>query len=110
MSKSQTYYIIRFRDPEENKAISLKVGKVTDSTLGLGFVAISDFIFESSNLLVNPVEDKLRQRFENVKTLHISLYTILSVEEVGKGHTGMKFKNDKSNLLILPSDGPSSTV
>lgn len=102
-SKSKnTHFIITYRDPLDAKIVTLKAGAVTDSSLGLSFIAISDFIFESNTLVVNPAEEDLKKRFELVKTLHLSIYTILSIEEVGKGHKGLSFKKDKSNLLVLP--------
>ena len=101
-AKEKTHYVITYRDPKDNKIVSIRAGRVTDSTLGLSFVAISDFIFSSSTLVVNPEEEDLKRRLAEVKTLHISIYTIMSIEEVGPAHTGLHFKKDKSNLLVLP--------
>ena len=103
-----TYYIITYRDPQDAKIVTLKAGAVTDSSLGLSFIAIADFLFESNTLVVNPAEEDLKKRFEGVKTLHLSIYTILSIEEVGKGHKGLSFKKDKSNLLVLPGSQPAT--
>lgn len=100
--KTETCYIITYREPTEGKIQTLKARTVTDSTLGISFVAISDFIFETESLVVNPNEETLQKRFEDVKSLHLSIYTILSIEEVGKTHQGLKFKKDKSNLVVLP--------
>lgn len=102
-SKS-TYYIITYTDPKDGKIASLKANKVTDSSLGLSFIAISDFIFDTDSLVVNPAEEDQKRRFNSVKTIHISIYTILSIEEVGLKHRGLKFEKDKSNLLVLPSN------
>ena len=103
MTNKKTYYIISYRDPKDNKTLELKAKKVTDSTLGLSFIAISDFIFDSSSLVVNPAEEDLKRKLEHVKTLHISIYSILSIEEVGAAHGGLKFKKNKSNLIVLNS-------
>jgi hypothetical protein len=100
--KKETYYVVTFREPVEGKIQTLKARAVTDSTLGMSFVSISDFIFDTDSLVVNPKEETLKQRFEDVKALHLSIYTILSIEEVGKTHQGLKFKKDKSNLVVLP--------
>jgi hypothetical protein len=101
-AKDKTHYVISYRDPKDNKLVSLKAGRVTDSSLGLSFIAISDFVFSSSMLVVNPEEEDLKRRLTDVKTLHISIYTIISIEEVGPAHKGLHFKKDKSNLLVLP--------
>ena len=103
MADKKTFYIINYRDPKDNKTLELKARKVTDSTLGLSFIAISDFIFDSSSLVVNPAEEDLKRKLEHVKTLHISIYSILSIEEVGAAHRGLKFKKNKSNLTVLNS-------
>ncbi len=101
-AKDKTHYVITYRDPKDNKIVNLKAGSVTDSSLGLSFIAISDFIFSSSMLVVNPEEEDLKRRLTDVKTLHISIYTIISIEEVGPAHRGLHFKKDRSNLLVLP--------
>ena len=103
MADKKTFYIINYRDPKDNKTLELKANKVKDSTLGLSFIAISDFIFDSSSLVVNPAEEDLKRKLEHVKTLHISIYSILSIEEVGAAHRGLKFKKNKSNLIVLNS-------
>lgn len=105
--KNKTFYIINYKDPKDNKTVALKAGKVSDSSLGLSFISVSDFIFDSGTLVVNPAEEDLKRRFEHVKTLHLSIYTILSIEEVGPDHNGLKFKKDKSNLVVLNTSQPT---
>ena len=96
-------YQIHFRDPRDGKIVSLKAGSIIDSTLGLSFICISDFVFDTSSLVVKPSEEHMKKRLEGVKALHVSLYSVISIEELGKTHKGLKFKKDKSNLLVLPS-------
>ena len=110
MTDKKTFYIINYRDPKDNKTLELKAKKVTDSTLGLSFIAISDFIFDSSSLVVNPAEEDLKRKLEHVKTLHISIYSILSIEEVGTAHRGLKFKKDKSYLIVLNSSQKTPAI
>jgi len=100
--KNDTCFIISYRDPVSEKHLSIKAGTVTDSSLGLSFIAISDFVFEQNALVVNPQEEDMKRRFADVKTLHLSIYSVLSIEEVGAQHAGLRFKKDKSNLLVLP--------
>jgi hypothetical protein len=100
----ETYYVITYRDPKDGQNVSLKARKVTDSSLGLSFIAVSDFIFDTSTLVVNPAEEEQKKRFAAVKTLHISIYTILSIEEVGTAHRGLTFEHDKANLLVLSNN------
>ncbi len=105
--KKDTYFIITYRDPVSEKQVSIKAGTVTDSSLGLSFIAISDFVFEQNVLVVNPQEEDMKRRFAEVKTLHLSIYTVLSIEEVGPQHAGLRFKKDKSRLLVLPGSAPA---
>ncbi len=106
-TKKDTYYNVTYRDQKDSSIIQLKAKNVTDSSLGLSFIAISDFIFDSGTLVVNPQEEDMKKRFEGVKTYHLSIYTIISIEEVGREHTGLSFKKDKSNLLVLPGSSPT---
>lgn len=104
--KTRTYYTITYREPQEGRVRTLKAATVTDSSLGLSFVAISDFIFDTTSRVVNPAEEERKRRFEGVKTLHLSIYSIISIEEVGADHDGLHFKKDKSNLVVLSTESP----
>ena len=81
--KSDSYFVITYRDPREGSIVTLKARTIRDSTLGLSFISISDFIFETDGIVVNPTEEQLRVRFENVRSFHLSIYSIISIEEVG---------------------------
>lgn len=100
--QEKSFFIVTYRDPVEEKTISLKAGSIGDSSLGLSFIRISDFIFETGSLVVTPEEEALKKRLEDVKSLHLSIYTVLSISEVGASHAGLKFEKDKSNLVVLP--------
>lgn len=84
--------------------MSLKVKKIEDSSLGLSFVRLSEFVFETNTLVIKPSEEQLQKRLENVKSIHLSIYHIISIEELGSQHSGLKFKKTKSNLISLPTD------
>jgi hypothetical protein len=102
-SIKDTYYLVTYRDPKDGQTVSLKAKKVTDSSLGLSFIALSDFIFESDMLVVNPAEEDLKKRFSSVKTIHLSIYSVLSIEEIGLEQKDLTFEKDKSNLVVFPS-------
>ncbi|MCB9072812.1 MAG: DUF1820 family protein [Bdellovibrionaceae bacterium] len=102
MSKDPSCYIVSYRDPKDGAIVSLKVKSISDSTLGLSFIALSGFIFDSSAILVNPEEEAMKKKFENIKTLHLSIYSIISIAEMGLETPRLAFKNDKSNLFVLP--------
>ncbi len=104
--KEDSCFIVTYRDSKEEKVLQVKARSIRDSSLGLGFVAISDFVFVTDTLVLNPAEEQLKNRFKDVRTLHVSVYSILSVEEVGPGHQGLKFEKDKSNLVVLKNPIP----
>jgi len=51
----------------------------------------------------DPNEEALAKRFEGVRRLHLNLYAILAIEEVGVDNTGLSFDSDRSNVLMLRS-------
>lgn len=98
------YYVVTYRDPEklqEGKNLSLKVRRIQDSTLGLTFIELSDFVFDEHSLLVDPAQEHLKKRFENTKSFHLSIYQVISIEEVGSEHPGLTFHKDRSNLYLI---------
>jgi len=102
--KEETFYLITYREAKDAKILTLKAKKVTDSTLGLSFVAISNFVFDTKSVVINPEEEDQKRQFDGVKTLHLSIYSIISIEEVGEAHKGLKFQKDKSNLVVLSTE------
>lgn len=73
-----------------------------DSDLGPGFICVSDFIFETGSRIANPAEEALKRRFENTRRLHLNVFTIQAIAEVGSEHPGLKLDTDRSNLVVLP--------
>ena len=97
-------YKVSYRDPKDGKISELKVTKICDSSLGLGFISLSGFIFEKSSILVNPEIENQIKEFENIQTLHISVYSIVRIAELGQHLKPLSFENDKSNLVTLPTN------
>lgn len=101
------HYLVTYRDQKDGSVVTIKVRGIEDSSLGLGFVALSGFIFDQNTILVQPDEDAKRKKFENIKTLHLSIYSIISIAEMGSDTPKLAFKNDKSNLLMMqPPSSP----
>ena len=75
-SKSSTAvcYVVTYRDHKDNSIHELKVRNIEDSSLGLSFIALSGFIFETEGIIVRPEEETKRQHFEKLK-LCISRFT-----------------------------------
>ncbi len=105
----EIFFRIIYRDPDDGQICTLKAKRVSDSSLGLSFVYISDFIFDTRSVLVKPSEEQLQKRLENVRGLHLSIYSIMSIEEMGLEHGGLRFDQDKSNLVVMPTPAPPAT-
>ncbi len=53
-----------------------------------GFVVVEDFVFgESSSIVVDPSEEKLKAEFENVKRSFIPMHEIIRIDQVEKRGT-----------------------
>ncbi|MBL6975721.1 MAG: DUF1820 family protein [Deltaproteobacteria bacterium] len=106
-ARLKTYYLLTYRDPEEDRIISLKVRRVEDSSLGPTFIAISDFVFDDSSVIIDPNVESRRRRLADTRKLHISLYHVISIAEVGRRNRGLDL-SDRANLVMLPSSPPRS--
>lgn len=101
--KDSSYYLIHYRDPKDGQIVALKARRIEDSTLGLSFVRVSDFFFSTDSVVVQPTEVQLEKRFQNVQSLHLSIYSIVSIEELGEKK--LKFRKTKNNLIAFPGEG-----
>ena len=97
-------YAVTWKDPVEGTTHRLRCQRVEDSSLGLGFVCLADFVFGKTGPLVDPTQEALATRFADVKRLHLNVYTIVAIEELGDE---LSFDNDRSKLLLLPTPGDS---
>ena len=108
MKPSAQSYVITYREPKSGELTTLKAKNIHDSSLGLSFIAISEFVFETSSILVDPQLESRMAEFENIKTLHLSIYSVVSIAEVGDHLKPLAFNKDKSNLVVLHQDMPQS--
>jgi len=100
------HFVVTYKDARDGKVLALKVKSITDSSLGPAFVELSDFVFESSQLILDPAAEEFQDKFKNVRRLHLSIYHIISIEEIGLAHRGLKLKNDRSNIVVLKGEDP----
>lgn len=100
---SDTHFVITYKDPAKDETVTLRARKVYDSPLGLSFLAISDFVFEAGARLIDPAEEAQRERLRDVRTLHLSIYRVLSIQEMGADHEGLTLVGDRSNLVNFPA-------
>ena len=110
--ENQSYFAVTYRNPEKlTENLTVNVKTIKDSSLGISFVSLSDFLFSQKSIIVDPKEDQMRQRFEKTRSLHLSIHHIVSIEEKGLENEGLRFVNDRSNVLTLGNgfEGPETT-
>ncbi|NND45505.1 MAG: DUF1820 family protein [Xanthomonadales bacterium] len=74
------------------RATFLKHGKVyemfcsaVDSSSMWGFVELSGLLFDTRDaVVVDPVEERMRDEFEDVESLFLPMHSVLSIERVSK--------------------------
>lgn len=84
MSKPDKEKLFRIAFLNHGKVYELFCTDVCTSGL-LGFVEASGLQFgEKDSMVVDPTEERLRDEFDGVETLHLPLHSVLRVEEVRK--------------------------
>ena len=71
-----------------------------------GFVEIEDLIFQNtSSVLVDPSEEKLRDEFKGVRRTYIPMHSVIRIDEVGKEGQGKILDIDEgaSNITHFPT-------
>ena len=94
-------FIVTYRNPEKSdETIEVRVRNVEDSVLGTAFISLSNFVFGSPTGLINPRDEYAKNRFSNTKTLHLSIYNVVTIEEVGDENPGLKLARKEG--IVLP--------
>lgn len=88
------------------KSIELHARQVTSSTLW-GFTEISGLVFEpaGAGLVVDPVEERLREEFQHTRVLHLPMHAIVRVEEVSRRGT-LTIRDAGSGEKVTPFPVP----
>lgn len=93
-------YVVTWKDPVEGEVRRLRCARVEDSTLGLGFVCLAEFDLGSKGPLVDPRQEALKTQLADVKRLHLNVYSIVSIEELGDE---LELVHDRSKVVLLPT-------
>ena len=80
---SDHVYRVTFADPLTKKMVTIQVREISDSGLGPFHVRLSGFVFKPKGRLIDPVEETLRNRFQDTRALHVSRMSLGLIEEVG---------------------------
>ncbi len=95
------------------KVVFLNQGKVYElysrgvSSSGMmGFVEVSDLVLDTGEgVVVDPVEERMREEFGDVETLHLPMHSVIRVEEVRKrGQSVIRDRESGEKVTHFPSD------
>ncbi len=98
--------IYRVSFVSHNKVYEVYARKITTSEL-FGFVEIEELVFgETSQVLVDPSEEKLKLEFADVKRSFIPMHTVLRIDEVLKEGIGKvtAISGKDSNVSHFPTN------
>ena len=96
MSKSPLY---RVKFAQADKLYEIYVENVYQSDVH-GFVVLENFVFESSGILVDPAEDKLRSEFKGVSSCLVPYHSVHRIDVVDKKGTAKL--NDYKDGKVMP--------
>lgn len=78
--KSKTLYRINYIT---NSEVYELYAKAISSNELLGFISLLDLVFEvNSGVVIDPIEERLKTEFSDVRCLHIPIQNVLKIEEV----------------------------
>ena len=104
MAKNTKLYKIKFIN--QNQVYELYAHAVYSSDI-YGFVTVSELVFDrSEGLVIDPTEEKLKEEFSNVNSLHLPHHHILRIEEVKDKQTcrisRLKTEGNVTSLPLTP--------
>lgn len=99
--KAKTIFKITFLGQETT--YELYARSVGESDL-FGFLEIEEFVFgETTNLLVDPSEERLKNEFANVKRTYVPMHSVIRIDEVDKEGISKAFDSKGTNISSFPN-------
>ena len=85
-----------------NKVYELYAHEVSQSQMA-GFIEIGEIIFgETSKLLIDPAEERLKNEFGNVKHTYIPHYAVIRIDEVDRSGKNRILDQDGASVTQFP--------
>ena len=107
MAESNQPHIYRVQFHSDGQIYDVYVEEVEHSVLS-GFIRLQGFIFgETTQVVIDPSEEKLRGEFEDVNHVDIPFHHILRVSSVQKRGTPKITKSDQSGMSTIPFSVPA---
>lgn len=101
MPAKRTLFRVTFS--QYDSVYQIYASKVHESDM-FGFVVVEDFMFgETTSLVVDPSEERLKMEFSEVKRAYIPMTSIIRIDEVEKpGVAKVLEKTKDSKVAIFP--------
>ncbi|BCX89358.1 hypothetical protein MIN45_P1730 [Methylomarinovum tepidoasis] len=97
---SQTLFRVSFVN--QNQIYEVYARRVYQADL-YGFVVVEEFVFgESSAIVVDPSEEKLKAEFENVQRSFIPMHAVIRIDEVEQRGTAKILPMKESGAKVTP--------
>lgn len=97
MSARKAVYKVIFLN--HGKSYELYARQLSASSLP-GFIEVGELQFDSVGVVLDPVEERLREEFGNTRVLHLPMHSVVRVEEVSsKGTARIR---DASGEKVIP--------
>lgn len=99
-------YRIQFHN--QGKVFQIYARRVGQGSL-YGFIEVSNLVFgESSSLVIDPSEERLKTEFEGVETTYIPLHAVIRIDEVEKQGSAkiLNLEVPDSNVIPYPFTPP----
>jgi len=100
MTRDRLY---RVKFVNQNQLMEVYVREVFQAEL-YGFVVLRDFVFgETSTVVVDPAEEKLKTEFQGVEQTWVPMHAILRIDQVEKRGAATLTEISKDNIAAFPS-------
>lgn len=99
-SKVESKVLFKVIFINQGKVYEIYARSVSQSAM-LGFVTIEDFVFgESSAVVIDPSEEKLKLEFGAVKRSYIPMHSVIRIDEVEKEGPAKIVKLEGDNPVV----------
>ena len=87
----------------QGKVYEIYARKVNQGSL-LGFIEVEELVFgERSTVVVDPVEEKIKAEFNEVKRTYLPMHSVLRIDEVKKQGVSKIVALEGSNVAQFPA-------
>lgn len=89
------------------KVYELFCERVEGSHLNYGFIALSKLSFVEGAVVIDPIEERMRDEFSDVEVLHLPMHAVIRVEQVKqRGASVIRDRESGEKVTPFPLDRP----